>query len=412
MQLTYKFNYVYNTYLSEMCKKSTNLYNQANYIIKQELSKNKRWIRYIELNKIMREVKNTEGDINYFLLKSQTNQQILKLLDKNWASFFKSLKEYKRSPNKFKGMPKPPKYIKRGSENILIYTNQNSRIKDGHIILDKNNSIYIPQYDKYKNTLMNYKMIRIIPKNKYYEIDIVYDYDQKNKILDYEKYGSIDFGVNNLATLITDSHPLIYSGSPCKSVNQNYNKISSSLRSIRDNKKERNERRHWNDTQLNKILRYRNNFIHDYFHKVSRHIVNYLINNQIGNVVVGLNRNWKDSISIGKKNNQNFLFLPHAKLFDLIKYKCDLVGIHVIEQEESYTSKCDSLAKESVEKRTNYLGNRVKRGLFQSSTGRLLNADVNGALNILRKVIGDSHDIIDEIINSGFLFNPVKVRVI
>lgn len=412
MQLTYKFNYVYNTYLSDLCKKSANLYNQANYIIKQELSKNNRWIRYLELNKIMREVKNTDGDINYFLLKSQTNQQILKLIDKNWASFFKSIKEYKRSPNKFKGVPKPPKYIKRGSENILIYTNQNSRIKDGYIILDKDKKIYIPQYDKYKNNLRYYKMIRIVPKNTYYEIEIVYNYGQKNEILDYQKYGGVDFGVNNIATLVTDSFPLIYSGRTCKSVNQNYNKISSSLRSIRDNKKEINERRHWNDSQLNKILVYRNNFIHDYFHKVSRHIVNYLIKNQIGNVVIGLNRNWKDSISIGKRNNQNFLSLPHSKLFDLIKYKCDMVGIHVVEQEESYTSKCDSLAKESVENHKNYLGNRVKRGLFQSSTGRLINADVNGALNILRKVIGDSHSAIDGIINSGFLFNPVKVRVI
>jgi putative transposase len=156
---------------------------------------------------------------------------------------------------------------------------------------------------------------------------------------------------------------------------------------------------------------YRNNFINDYFHKVSKHLVNHLIKNQIGNVVIGINRNWKDSISIGKKNNQNFLSLPHSKLFNLIKYKCEMVGIKVIEQEESYTSKCDSLAIESIERHEVYSGKRIKRGLFQSSTGKLINSDVNGALNILRKVIGDSHTCIYEIINRGFLFNPVKVRV-
>jgi putative transposase len=412
MQLTYKFNYAYNTYLSKLCRISADLYNQANYVIKQELNNSNRWIRYHELNSIMRGLKNLDGTINYFLIKSQTNQQILKLLDKNWTSYFSAIKEYKKNPNRFKGQPRPPKYLKKGSENLLIYTSQNSRIRDGYILLGKNFKIKIPQFEMYRDKLESFKLVRILPKNRNYEIEIIYNYGTNNADLNYSTYGSVDFGITNLVTLVTPYKSLIYSGSPCKSVNQFYNKKSGQLKAIRDhNKKDNHERRLWNNKKIEKALIRRNNYISDYFHKVSRHVVNHLIRNKIGNLVIGLNRNWKDSISIGKKNNQNFLFLPHSKLFNLIKYKCEMVGISVIEQEESYTSKCDSLSLEYVGKHEVYLGKRVHRGLFQSSVGKLVNADVNGALNSLRKVVGDSHACIAEIINSGFLFNPEKVRV-
>ena len=155
---------------------------------------------------------------------------------------------------------------------------------------------------------------------------------------------------------------------------------------------------------------YRNNFVNDQFHKVSRHITNYLIENKIGTLVVGINKGWKDSISLGKRTNQNFVQLPHSRLISYLKYKCQMVGIKVIETEEAHTSKCDSLALEEVRHQESYLGKRVKRGLFQSSVGKLINADVNGALNIMRKVIGDC-SFIENIVNSGFLFNPVKVRL-
>ena len=148
--------------------------------------------------------------------------------------------------------------------------------------------------------------------------------------------------------------------------------------------------------------------MNDVFHKVSRHITNTLIQNGVGNLIIGHNNGWKDSVNIGKANNQNFVMITFNKLISFIKYKCEMVGITVIEHEESYTSKCDGLALENIRKHENYSGKRVKRGLFQSSVRKLINADVNGALNIMRKVVGDSYAI--KIIDSGRLFRPIKLN--
>ena len=145
-------------------------------------------------------------------------------------------------------------------------------------------------------------------------------------------------------------------------------------------------------------------------HKASRIVVNILIAHNIGNLVVGYNKGWKDSINIGKRNNQTFYYIPYYLLLNYLKYKCEMAGINLIVHEESYTSKCDGLALEPIQKHDGYLGQRIKRGLFQSSCGKLINADVNGALNILRKVVGDS-DLVHQIINSGCLFQPIKVNL-
>lgn len=369
MQLTYRFNMKSDDQIEILCKVSNNLYNQANYIIKSTLNETHKWVRYNELEKIMKVTKNLEGTINYCLLKAQTSQQILRQLDKNWSSYFKALKEYKKYPDKFKAMPRAPGFKKKNAEFNLTYTNQNCTIKNGYVHLSKTLKVYIPQFDKYKDNLKNFQQVRIIP------------------------------------------HGVIYNGKIPKSVNQYYNKETSKLKSIRDNEKEEGEFRSWNNIQIKDLTSYRNNFIEDYFHKVSRHIVNFLLENKIGNLVVGVNKDWKDSISLGNKTNQNFVCLPHTRLFSYLKYKCEKVGIKFQVHEESYTSKCDGLALEEICKHENYLGKRIHRGLFKSSVGKLINADVNGTLNILRKVIGDS-PYVRAIIDSGFLFNPVKVSVV
>lgn len=143
------------------------------------------------------------------------------------------------------------------------------------------------------------------------------------------------------------------------------------------------------------------------FHKISRSIVDFLTSNQIGNLVVGYNKGWKQNINIGSSNNQKFVQMPFARLRSYLKYKCEMFGIRFICNEESYTSKCDALAYEPLGKHATYLGKRVKRGLFRSSVGKLINADVNGAVNILRKVVGDS-EIPSRIIGSGLLLSPIR----
>ena len=148
--------------------------------------------------------------------------------------------------------------------------------------------------------------------------------------------------------------------------------------------------------------------ISDYLHKTSRFIIDYCTQNNIGNIVIGYNENWKQEVNLGKVTNQKFCNIPYDKLVKMIEYKAKLVGIKVTLNEESYSSKCDSLALEPVQKQNVYLGKRLKRGLFQSSVGKLVNADVNGSLNILRKVIGD--DFVRNLINKSCMLQPVRVN--
>jgi IS605 OrfB family transposase len=162
--------------------------------------------------------------------------------------------------------------------------------------------------------------------------------------------------------------------------------------------------------RLEKLNNKRNFWIEDKNHKVSRFIVNYCIKHDIGTIIIGKNKQWKNRINIGKKNNQKFVELPHAKLIQKINYKAKLVGIKVVETEESYTSKCDALALEPIKKQEKYLGKRVKRGLFQSNVGKVINADINGAINIARKVIDDS--LVKKIVNSGLVFNPKTINIV
>ena len=402
MKLVHKFNYrKRNAELDTLCKVSNDLYNQANYTIKQEFNKSGKWVRYNELDRIMKATENLEHEINYRKLKAQAAQQILRMLDKNWLSYFRALKVFKKDPSKFTGQPRPPRFLKRGSRNLLVYTNQCSQIKDNKIVLEENISINIPKVDKDFSKL---KQIRILPRKDRYEIEIIYNVDCANFELDQNNYLSIDLGVNNLAACISKDKSFLLDGKPIKSVNQFFNKTSAKNRSFRDKKGGRTCRR-----KSNELSNYREFFIRDQFHKMTRLIVNYCIVKNIGTIVCGYNKRWKDSIDIGKISNQKFTSIPHKLFLKMLKYKCELVGIVLICKEESYTSKCDGLALEPVKKHKIYLGKRIKRGLFQSSVGKLINADIDGSLNTLRKVIGDG-PFIRDLIDSVVLFNPVKIR--
>lgn len=162
--------------------------------------------------------------------------------------------------------------------------------------------------------------------------------------------------------------------------------------------------------RIRRISLYRNCWINDKIHKISKYIVNFCASNNIGRIIIGLNKEWKQEINIGKINNQHFVSIPHSKLIDKIMYKAKLLGIEVVTHEESYTSKIDHLAFEEMKHQDNYLGKRKRRGLFQSSIGKLINADINGAIGIVRKVIGDS--CVNMIVGSGFAFNPIRLNIL
>ena len=402
MNLIYSFYIPQTEHLVNLCKVSNNLYNQALYLFRQTLKNENKWLWYADMDKLMKTTPNLEGEINYKLLKAQVSQQILKVLDRNVKAYCKAIKDFKEQPSKYKAMPQLPSFRKRGSLFNLYYTNQAASIKDGKIRLAKDLNIIIPQWDKYKERIQNFQQVRIIPSGKKLKVEIVYRYEIKDANLDKTRYASIDLGIDNLATMVTDNGSFLYSGKFLKSYNRNFNRRLAKLQSIKDKQGIKKATK-----RMQNLYEKRDRYFEDAFHKYSRMIVNHLIENRIGNLVVGYNTGWKQSVNIGKRNNQKFVQIPFARLASYLKYKCEMAGIRFVENEESYTSKCDALAKEEIGKHESYLGKRVKRGMFRSSTGRYINADVNGAVNILRKVVGDS-DCISQITGSGRLLRPIR----
>jgi len=409
MRLVYKFRSPRNAQLRLLTHISKNLYNESNYIIKQKLENEQKWPRYPELDKILK-----KKSLNYKLLKAQTSQQILRIIDKNWKAFFKAIKDWKRSPEKYKVKPNPPHFKKKNGHFLLLFTNQNAKINNNKIILTMSkkfkekyflfNNIVEIKIPNYKNkTFDNFKQIRILPKKRFFEIEIIYLQDIINHNLDYNSYFSIDLGINNLITGVKNKNtrPIIISGKILKSINQYYNKRKAKLMSIKDKQNLK-----WT-AKLEDITNNRNSFINDYLHKTARFIVNYCLDHKIGNICIGKLKHIKDNVQLGKKNNQNFMYIPIQKLKKIIKYKAELVSIKVIEVNEAYTSKCSALDLEPIKRHKTYIGNRIKRGLFKSPN-YLLNADVNGALNILRKVIGNG--FIKDLSDRGCWFQPVRIR--
>lgn len=402
MNLIYSFYIPQTEHLVNLCKVSNNLYNQALYLFRQTLKNENKWLWYADMDKLMKNTPNLEGEINYRLLKAQVSQQILKVLDKNIKAYCKAIKDFKTNPAKYKAMPQLPSFRKRSGLFNLYYPNQSAIIKNGKIRLAKDLEILIPQWDKYKERIQNFQQVRILPSGKKLKVEIVYRQEVKDADLDKSKYASIDLGIDNLATMVTDKGSFLYSGKFLKSYNGNFNRQLAKLQSIKDKQGIKKVTK-----RMQNLYEKRDRYFEDAFHKYSRMIVNHLIENRIGNLVVGYNTGWKQSVNIGKRNNQKFVQIPFARLASYLKYKCRMAGIRFVENEESYTSKCDALAKEEIGKHESYLGKRVKRGLFRSSTGRYINADVNGAVNILRKVVGDS-DCISQITGSGRLLRPIR----
>ena len=367
-----------NKNIGRVCHLSKNLFNQANYIIKQNLDKNGKWIRYNELDKILK--KESE---NYKTLNTQTAQQILRLLDKSWLSYFRALKEWKKNPNKFKEIPKSPRYKKKNGEHILIFTNQQCKIKDNKIKFPKKFGLEVKI--RLENET-NLREIRILPKGVGYVCEIVYEKEIESKEQkDSKRIVGIDLGSKNIITMCNNigKKPIVIkdNGKGIKSINQyfakKYGKLQNkySKQKIKTGKKIRQLYTKWQRKK------------HDYLHKLSRFIVNWCNKNKIDTIVFGYNKDWKQRSNIGRKNNQIFVNIPFMLIIQRTKYKAEEIGIKVIEQEESHTSKCSFLDKEPIEHREKYVGKRKSRNFFRSKNGRIIHADVNAGYNIIEKAI-------------------------
>ncbi len=357
-----------------LCYLSKNLYNFANYYVRQEFFYLGNWLRYYDLWYILKDKE------PYKKLSSQTAQQILILLDKNWKSFFNSMKEWKEHPEKYHGRPRPPKYKKKNGEFIVIFTNQQCRIKNGYLHFPGKINLS-PIKTRIRSQL---HQVRIIPKGLFYNIEIIYNKEINYLNLNKDRIIGIDLGISNIVTIVNNVglKPTIIKGGIVKSVNQFYNKRIAELKSIKDKQGIKFEIK-----RLKRITAKRNNKINDIFHKISRKVINYCIENNFGTIIISYNRAWKHKVNIGKVNNQKFVQIPFFKLINQIKYKSELVGIEIIIGRESFTSKCSFLDKEPIKRHKKYMGKRVNRGLFKSQKGILINADVNAGYNIIKKVV-------------------------
>ena len=377
--------------LIKLCKLSKNLYNATLFEIRQHFFSTKKYLSYPDVDKRFKETNNAD----YRSLPIQTAQQTMRVVDSSFKSFFRLLNlKNKGSYNKKINIPK---YLKKGGSFTVTYTGQQL----GKNIL--NGVIKLPLSDiTFHTNKKNVKQVRFIPNSNHILMEVVYEIKEKNLKSNNNRYCSADLGISNLATVVSNvEKPYIINGRPIKSINQYYNKRRSYLQSKLVNIK--------TSKRIQSITLKRDNKINDYFHKSTSYIVNHLVSNQINTLIIGYNKQWKQDINIGSVNNQSFTIIPHNKFINQLKYKCKLNGINVICIEESYTSKSSFLDKDPIpnlkDKLVVFSGKRIKRGLYRSKNGRLINADVNGSYNIMRKEVGDVSLPTDR----GFVFNPIRI---
>jgi len=370
--------------LRELSHHAKNLYNQTLWTLRQAYDATGKYFTYPQMDKAMKQVENVEGEINYKLLKASVSQQTLRRLDKNFKSFFRCHQDFQNNPDKYKGQPSQPRFKYKQYDN-LIYDYQAFSVKDGLVVLEKGLSFLLPN----KLVGKTIKQIEIVPKYRYFEAIFVYEDDEiKETVSPSDKVMAIDLGLNNLATCVTNgvAKPFIVDGRRLKSINHHYNKRFSKLQSHL----KRSRDRQWSN-RLQRLTDQRKARIADYLHKATRQVTNICALQGISKVVVGDVTKSLNQINLGKKTHQNLRNLSLGQFIDKLRYKLELHGITLEVTNESYTSKASFIDGDVLPKKYepsmphSFSGKRVKRGLYRSQNGTDLNADANGAYNILRK---------------------------
>jgi putative transposase len=384
--------------IDDLCFKSKNVYNLANYTIRQEFINNKKWIKYNELANIM---KDTDC---YKELGSNVGQQTLKVLDKNWKSFFVCIKDWSKNPSKYLGRPKIPKYKEKNGRFLLGIDNIKVHLDNGYLRfswrpLSGLNNIFKT------NVQDRIIQVRFVPKGSHYTLEIVYEIDVIECNAESNRIIGIDLGIDNFATVSNNAglKPFIVNGKIIKSMNQYYNKKKSKLQSelmLRHKK-------HWSN-KLQQLTDKRNNKVSNYIHNASKRIIDWCVLYNIDTIVIGKNKLWKQESAMSKKTNQKFISIPFDLFISTLKYKAENVGITFIDTEESYTSGTSFLDGELPIKENYNKSRRVYRGLFKSNSGISINADLNGAYQIIKKVFPNA--FVDGI--DGVGLHPIRVNII
>lgn len=396
--------------IKELCHIAKNLTNEAIYNVRQYYFTEDKFLKY-EKNYML-----LKSSPNYKELNSNMAQQILKEVNGSFKSFFGLIKLAKQGKYSFKDC-KLPHYLPKDGYTTLVI---------GFVRLN-GNKLILPFSNNFKKThkvveitippvLLDKKVkeIRILPKAnaRYFEIQYIYEAGCIQRNLNTQNALALDLGVNNLVTAVSSTgKSFIVDGRRLKSINQWFNKENARLQSIKD-------KQHFGKKATNRqkdIARDCNNKVNDYMNKAARMIIDYCINNDIGTLIAGYNVTFQRNSHIGKQNNQNFVNIPYGRLRDKLAYMCELNGITYVEQEESYTSKASFWDKDNIPvynndnpKEYKFSGNRVHRGLYETANGKTFNADINGALNIMRK-----SSVVDMNIlyGRGEVDTPIRIRI-
>lgn len=349
---------------------------------------------------------------DYNNLPSQVNQQTIKECTEKWKAYFNALKSYKKNPSLFTGKPKIPGYLKKdlflcSFTNIVCKLKTNDNNKTYLRFPNTSSKLWLGNYIKPDAKL---KEVRVKPICGVFEVHIIIEEQEEIKQLaaTSNRVLSIDLGVDNFTTIVNNIglSPILIKGNIIKSRNQWYNKEIAYYQSLLIKKENK-----YVSKNINRLYYKRYRWFKDYFHKISNYIINYALNNDIDTIVIGKNNSWKQNINIGNKNNQSFNYIPYEMFLSQMGYKTKRAGIKLIVKEESYTSKASFIDNDTIPTYGetvdySFSGKRIARGLYKSKEGIILNADINGSANIMRKHIKEAADNI--VINS--LLNPVILR--
>lgn len=369
--------------LMDFCRKSKDLYNHANYLVRQAFIKDGIWLRYEKLDRLLKQ--DTDFPDYKGMPTAQSAQQVLRMLDGNWKSFFAAIKDWKKHPEKYHGGPKLPKYLKKDGHYCLVMTNQNCRVRDGMLCFPKAfGGFSISPRFLHDERYMSFQQARILPGMDSVTVELVY----RVRVPDERDYNGrcigIDMGVNNLAAVVNNwgGRPFIMNGRPLKSVNQFANKRKAHYQSIL----EKANGKHMSG-RVRRILVKRWHKVDDYLHKASRYIINYCLASDATRIIIGKNKGWKQGCDMGKRAGQNFMQIPFDRFIRMLQYKAKEHGMTVLITEESYTSGTSFIDGEEPVRKYYDRSRRIHRGLFRSDKGILVNADVNGAYQIMKKVV-------------------------
>lgn len=311
---------------------------------------------------------------------SQAAQKTIQLVDKAWKSYFKAIKDWKKNPSKYLGMPKLPKYLPKDGRQVYMLKNIQCSLKERQFRIS-----FKPFGGYMVKTHAEGKLMqcRFVPKPNYYVMEIVYEIEVPDVVEERIRICSIDLGTENLVTMVNNVglQLVVIKGGAFKSINQFYNKRKAEMQS--QLKKETG--RDWSKN-LQKLTDKRYEKVKYLMHCASKKVVDYCVENNIDTLIIGLNKKWKQE----NENKQNFTYIPFDMFIGQIQSKCEEYGIEVIMTEEAYTSGTSFLDKEQPTKENYNKERRVYSGLFVANDGRKINADVNGAYQIMKKVVPDA----------------------